>query len=63
MLGRGDCFGPVPGADGQNISVPCTCPPDRVVYIDVRPPLPTSSFAVSDAGYRRWYRTCSRAQL
>lgn len=34
--GTGDCDGAVDGADGKPIKVPCTCPPSRDVFIQVR---------------------------
>jgi hypothetical protein len=41
--GTGDCDGAVNGANGQPIKVPCSCPPDRNTFIQVRniPFLPT----------------------
>ena len=33
--GSGDCDGAVNGADGKPIKVPCACPPDRTVFINV----------------------------
>lgn len=34
--GTGDCDGAVNGSNGQPIKVPCSCPPDRVTFIQVR---------------------------
>ena len=34
--GTGDCDGAVNGADGQPIKIPCSCPPDRAAFIQVR---------------------------
>jgi hypothetical protein len=31
--GSGDCIGPVVGANGKNISVPCACPPAQADYV------------------------------
>jgi hypothetical protein len=33
--GAGDCDG-VNGADGQPVKIPCSCPPDRTTFIQVR---------------------------
>jgi hypothetical protein len=35
-VGSGDCDGAVNGANGQPIKVPCSCPPDRSTFINVR---------------------------
>lgn len=34
--GTGDCDGAVNGTDGQPVKVPCSCPPDRTSFIQVR---------------------------
>jgi hypothetical protein len=34
--GTGDCDGAVNGADGQPVKIPCSCPPDRAAFIQVR---------------------------
>ena len=34
--GTGDCDGAVNGANGQPVKVPCTCPPDKNSFIQVR---------------------------
>ncbi len=34
--GTGDCDGAVNGTDGQPIKIPCSCPPDRASFIQVR---------------------------
>lgn len=34
--GSGDCDGAVNGSDGRPIKVPCSCPPSKDVYLDVR---------------------------
>lgn len=34
--GTGDCDGAVNGTDGQPVKVPCSCPPDRASFIQVR---------------------------
>lgn len=36
ISGTGDCDGAVNGANGQPIKVPCSCPPDRNTFIQVR---------------------------
>jgi hypothetical protein len=33
--GTGDCDGAVKGANGQAVKVPCACPPDRTLFIQV----------------------------
>lgn len=35
ILGTGDCDGAVKKPDGQAIKIPCACPPDRGVFIQV----------------------------
>jgi hypothetical protein len=34
--GTGDCDGAVNGTNGQPIKIPCSCPPDRATFIQVR---------------------------
>ena len=36
LTGTGDCDGAVNGANGQPIKIPCSCPPDRATFIQVR---------------------------
>jgi hypothetical protein len=34
--GTGDCDGAVNGTNGQPVKIPCSCPPDRATFIQVR---------------------------
>lgn len=34
--GTGDCDGAVDGTNGQPIKIPCSCPPDRTLFINVK---------------------------
>jgi hypothetical protein len=34
--GTGDCDGAVNGTNGQPVKIPCSCPPDRATFVQVR---------------------------